>query len=428
MRDELDRARSVGDLGAVRSIATTALKSDSDELRVLVDVAIHLRYSDPDLSQTVLRHIIRKDPTSGYGHYELAFSLLLSGDHLEAIDLLENMLRFHPTDSRAIVLHARLLCGIGASDLAVERLQSARSLLPADESVLVEQFAAFIGRLPCGKAVYLATREPFEDATRVKERVETAVRDGHGFSLVRFGDGEGVFFRVSAEEERSLAHLYRHVRTDRARVWFGDSLDAVMPTFGEQASRISDVFDDCDVAGIPYPAWLQLEYRILSFSGVVGLGNIVRHLSVARRRPALTSQLIHIDLARSGALRAILTQLTTCAIITCFPEAKAFLMSTFGLANVEVFKVPGERLFSNVIGAVASEGQHYPDVFDSLMRALDRPLHGRLFLVAAGMLGKFYCARIKASGGVALDIGSLIDAALGKATRPGYSKEQPLEL
>ncbi len=33
------------------------------------------------------------------------------------------------------------------------------------------------------------------------------------------------------------------------------------------------------------------------------------------------------------------------------------------------------------------------------MTALDRPLNGKLFLVAGGILGKFYCGRIKGSGG-----------------------------
>ena len=38
-------------------------------------------------------------------------------------------------------------------------------------------------------------------------------------------------------------------------------------------------------------------------------------------------------------------------------------------------------------------------------------------LVAAGVLGKVYCARIRAAGGIALDVGSAADHWCGHATR-----------
>jgi hypothetical protein len=58
------------------------------------------------------------------------------------------------------------------------------------------------------------------------------------------------------------------------------------------------------------------------------------------------------------------------------------------------------------------------------MQDLSQPLAGELFLVAGGLLGKIYCDRIKRSGGVAIDIGSLIDAWLGAPTRPGFFTPQ----
>ncbi len=60
------------------------------------------------------------------------------------------------------------------------------------------------------------------------------------------------------------------------------------------------------------------------------------------------------------------------------------------------------------------------------MTALDRPLNGKLFLVAGGILGKFYCGRIKGSGGVAIDVGSLVDMWMGAETRPGMSQANKL--
>jgi hypothetical protein len=49
-----------------------------------------------------------------------------------------------------------------------------------------------------------------------------------------------------------------------------------------------------------------------------------------------------------------------------------------------------------------------------------------LFLVAGGLLGKFYTATIRRHGGIALDVGSLVDAWTGRHTRPGYDDKLKL--
>ena len=41
-------------------------------------------------------------------------------------------------------------------------------------------------------------------------------------------------------------------------------------------------------------------------------------------------------------------------------------------------------------------------------------------LIAAGTLAKFYAATVKAHGGIALDVGSLVDGWMKIASRPGY--------
>jgi len=43
------------------------------------------------------------------------------------------------------------------------------------------------------------------------------------------------------------------------------------------------------------------------------------------------------------------------------------------------------------------------------VRALERVTLGRVYLVGAGILGKMYCDVIKQRGGVAIDIGAVID-------------------
>lgn len=53
------------------------------------------------------------------------------------------------------------------------------------------------------------------------------------------------------------------------------------------------------------------------------------------------------------------------------------------------------------------------------MAELEVPKRGAVFLVAAGLLGKVYCHRIHRLGGIAIDVGSVVDAWMGFGTRPG---------
>jgi hypothetical protein len=41
-----------------------------------------------------------------------------------------------------------------------------------------------------------------------------------------------------------------------------------------------------------------------------------------------------------------------------------------------------------------------------------------IWLIAAGYLGKIYCDEVREAGGIALDVGSVVDGWCGKLTRP----------
>jgi hypothetical protein len=47
---------------------------------------------------------------------------------------------------------------------------------------------------------------------------------------------------------------------------------------------------------------------------------------------------------------------------------------------------------------------------------------GQAFLIGAGVLGKVYCHRVKELGGVAIDVGSLIDAWAGVESRLRFAR------
>lgn len=67
--------------------------------------------------------------------------------------------------------------------------------------------------------------------------------------------------------------------------------------------------------------------------------------------------------------------------------------------------------------ADAEFGAHFPTVYDRTLAELSVPRPGAVFLVAGGLLGKIYCDRIKQLGGIAFDIGAVVDAWMGHNTR-----------
>ena len=64
----------------------------------------------------------------------------------------------------------------------------------------------------------------------------------------------------------------------------------------------------------------------------------------------------------------------------------------------------------------SARSAHYPDEFERVCERLKRPLAGKTFLVGAGLVGKKYLQAIKDNGGIATDVGALLDAWDGYAT------------
>jgi hypothetical protein len=102
------------------------------------------------------------------------------------------------------------------------------------------------------------------------------------------------------------------------------------------------------------------------------------------------------------------------------------MKAAFGLDEVELFKIPGEKYTENLRSADQMSGEHFPYVYWDIVRRLSVPHNGRVFMIAAGTLAKFYADTIKRHGGIALDLGSLVDGWLNISSRPGYGAELAL--
>jgi hypothetical protein len=153
----------------------------------------------------------------------------------------------------------------------------------------------------------------------------------------------------------------------------------------------------------------------LDIRGACGTINALRYahvaLSCAPPRRVITNCWFHRDLL--PYYKEILQGTSKLGLIGCYPELPDRIRAAFGVGDVMFFPIPNQ---------ISNTGRrpplpHYPDIFDRVMESLSTIAPGQVVLVAAGMLGKIYCNRIKQCGGIALDIGSVADVWVGRRAR-----------
>ena len=259
------------------------------------------------------------------------------------------------------------------------------------------------------------------DALAVAGRIMRAVDAREPLSLIRLGDGEGVFLpcnRFSTMKSKDQAAIQR-------AWWGGTALDETdADTLGKE---LREAILDCDVLGIPDIERLargtcsrQAE-RLSRGRNARGLLAVLDMVSGANdpefakqmRSKAITSCHIHQSFDYWGLWDLLLPRFRSVSLVTCRPTLADILSRRYDLAIRDVHLIPPERK-----GASSHDhNAHFPEIYRKTQEKLSGTGPGHVVLVAGGFLGKMYCHTIKAAGGIALDIGSAADFWCGLDTR-----------
>lgn len=426
---EIENAKRARNRDAISDLAKDAIGCAYRDLIDVVKIGIVTRDCGLfDLSRKIFQFVLNEDANNGFAYYEMAWSYLLDGDQVNAFLTIEKLIEIRPEDTRAISLAIRISFNFASHSLTLSLIERLANLSPSHIDVpWMIEFNNFITRYPEKIAALLCRRIEGESryisAHQVYERVQTAVKARQGFSVIRLGDGEGAFLRLSDADEAEFSHLYKKNRLDRSHVWFKGTIDIEGSGFSRTAFGLANIVQNTDVVGLPYASWINHEYQIVSPTGVSTLLNVFRVLMELPRNPLqwYASQRLHIDLAKYGYLEQLIKSQSNIGLIACHSTLPDRIAERYGVQVRDFYKIPGEQANAHIIGEASTHGAHFPDIYESIMDSLSCvDLSGRLFLVAGGILGKFYCDQIKKSGGVAVDIGSLADAWVGAVTRPGY--------
>lgn len=256
----------------------------------------------------------------------------------------------------------------------------------------------------------------WDSAPAVVRRIRAAIEQHQPFSMVRVGDGTG---NLVGYRDPAFARLREHSLRQILTMTFGTA------DFTEQeVERIRDglirAVRSADVLGvsdyfrlgrlriIDQESLDQADLRGYSGSreSYVALADLLRREGV--RPPCLVTNHMHRFIAPHMA--EVLSGVDRVCVIGPY-DLGSRIHSRFGVGSVVT------RLIPNQDSSSGGGRRWFPDDFDTLHDGIDPARDGRVYLVAAGLLAKPLCARIKERGGVALDVGSLIDVWAGRGVR-----------
>ena len=416
---------------AAESLSSVLLGEQlSDEEFIELAILCRDRNRNP-IALQFLDAITKRSPRNVVALFEAAFIHRLEGRHLTAARLLLRAHSAAPLDMRIATASMHMLHAAkahdDADDLYRKLVACAGDWAPATQAVY--EFGKYVRTWSPGAAMLLLDRVQeaygYLHVEDIAQRIISALDGKQPFALIRLGDGEGGCVNFGEDEETEFKALYAQNRGELIGMWFGHEFDANGVGFMSVGRKIIEAALIADVVGVPYESWLSHEYKIASLRGIPSLVNVLRAFDrmsgMLVKKPALCTQQIHMELYNTGLLGKILQRAENAAVVTCLSEIPNLLESHFGIRNVELYRIPGEKGSAAALGADAVAGSHFPGAFNEMLNRLMQPHNGRLFLIAGGILGKFYATTIRQFGGIALDVGSVVDAMAKKPTRPGIA-------
>jgi len=264
--------------------------------------------------------------------------------------------------------------------------------------------------------------------------IENAVVMQQGYSFIRLGDGEGALLDLDLNSSLlDIKYLAEH---------FGDEcslnelleVQNILKNSLEKADMVG-VRDD--VVNVTFPNTPPTDKRefLNLFKNSFHLRKVDKNICyndahrVALLHKSVTtfrfskntkyvSPFIGWEYYSSGALPHLLATQEKIAIVSSRKEIAKTMSEALGIDVIQ-YVIPDKHELQN-----KQSQRHYPTAYNKLIKSINVEFKGMIFIVAGGLVGKGYCQAIKSKGGVALDLGGVVDAWVGKLSRPAPLKER----
>ena len=244
--------------------------------------------------------------------------------------------------------------------------------------------------------------------------IGTALTEKTPWSLIRLGDGESYAWQATLPDEHASM---------REQIWWGTTLEIKMRE--KIAREMHHAIEAADVLGVPslyrfardtsqsLPSYA--EHR--SISGLLRVLDGVGKLSPSERQ--FTEDRIHqvcfdlptvLELGRKATRLVVVSSLVSESIANCLSPLE-------GVTPLDFVQIPTHTKTQGNILFSASDVA-LPFIYEALNAEIAQKVApGTLVIVASGSIGKIFCQTIREQGGVALDVGAMVDYWVGVKTR-----------
>ena len=288
----------------------------------------------------------------------------------------------------------------------------------ASSKRLINEFSTFVAEHPvadeCAEAERWLAGDHGISLRDAEELIVSAINNQRPFSFIRMGDGEGRWMFEFDANSALAAHSNKTARN----VWFWNSRTFPPEEFWNELRKS---YLDADLVGINPGFRIRFEasqsehsdVHVLGYVGVI-LGN--QYIFQKKSSPAAWRAIpnwaptIWND---SGFFQSLFSITKNAHIISPHRTLDKFIHERFGVTIHNVL-IPPEN--HPLVTPISISSPHFPDVYDSIASWIKETCPA-LVLVAGGVFGKIYSGMIRESGGVAIDIGSLVDSWMGLRTR-----------
>lgn len=361
------------DTAGLKAVAASLAASARADLAVIPLMMLHIRKEDDSVVRTSLCDLFE-----AHGDFPNLPQAVRSRLGLDKADT--------GISARSASAHDRLVPALGKEAIATARMREQSPRWIADDGDLW----AFL-------------------KARIMERKP--------FSFVRGGDGEGRFIVATDAGFRAMA------TADDADVmlqqiwfnWFGQDVSEVDPDRLKQLARsFARAFADADLVGLTSAAVIDHDQAHVGYRTVLDAWLSALPTAIDQHYTDASCPLFLHN--RDPFFRELLAGQPFLGLISPHRDLASRLGTYLSIDEVVGYVVPGETPLGRP-EELASRGQHFPQVFDRLMAEISVPFPGACYLIGAGLLGKIYADRIRQLGGIAIDIGALVDGWVGINSR-----------
>lgn len=308
---------------------------------------------------------------------------------------------------------------------------------PPDEQAAVDfqQYSAEYDLTRCRRDYDAVTQAASEVVRRpsdgqkladdLRRRIERAIPS----SFMRLGDADGNVLLTGIEK---FGALQQYCCSKISKIYFGNQ-DLMWQRRDFFRSIVLEAIESADVVG--GPDWKVIERSFstpaasVDVRGMCGMRGVYNFLAEYRQR----LRLHEITWASTWYSRSLLpfyfellNRLPYVGFVTCYENLASRMAKRCSIGRTDTFLVPMQASIAYQTKKsphMTTDIGHYPDVYERILDSLHPPHQGAVYVVAAGILSKSYCSRIKQRGGIALDVGSVADVWMNIRSRPAMSPE-----